>query len=204
MVKFGKEFRKNQIELFKNKYINYKGLKQIIKKNISFSSQNIKQNQSPLPDETTKDNIINEFTSLLDKEIKKIYICYIQNERKLYLQINSHLHMRSTYDTFSIKDINKEISELFEIAQYSFSIVDYVYINLMALKKILKKFDKNYKIHFGTTTINYMSSKLEEKDADLQYVLKFKVIDEVGTLLEDLLEELSEKNLNLKLNNYHI
>ena len=85
MVKFGKEFRKNQIELFKNKYINYKGLKQIIKKNISFSSQNIKQNQSPLPDETTKDNIINEFTSLLDKEIKKIYICYIQNERKLYL-----------------------------------------------------------------------------------------------------------------------
>ena len=24
MVKFGKEFRKNQIELFKNKYINYK------------------------------------------------------------------------------------------------------------------------------------------------------------------------------------
>ena len=74
----------------------------------------------------------------------------------------------------------------------------------MALKKILKKFDKNYKIHFGTTTINYMSSKLEEKDADLQYVLKFKVIDEVGTLLEDLLEELSEKNLNLKLNNYHI
>ena len=112
--------------------------------------------------------------------------------------------MRSTYDTFSIKDINKEISELFEIAQYSFSIVDYVYINLMALKKILKKFDKNYKIHFGTTTINYMSSKLEEKDADLQYVLKFKVIDEVGTLLEDLLEELSEKNLNLKLNNYHI
>lgn len=204
MVKFGKEFRRNQIELFKNKYINYKGLKQIIKKNISFSSQNIKQNQSPLPDETTKDNIINEFTSLLDKEIKKIYICYIQNERKLYLQINSHLHMRSTYDTFSIKDINKEISELFEIAQYSFSIVDYVYINLMALKKILKKFDKNYKIHFGTTTINYMSSKLEEKDADLQYVLKFKVIDEVGTLLEDLLEELSEKNLNLKLNNYHI
>ena len=52
--------------------------------------------------------------------------------------------------------------------------------------------------------MNYMSSKLEEKDADLQYVLKFKVIDEVGTLLEDLLEELSEKNLNLKLNNYHI
>ncbi len=53
--------------------------------------------------------------------------------------------------------------------------------------------------------ISYINVKLEEKNSDILYLLKFKMIDEINLLLEDLIETLKEqfklKKNELKKNN---
>jgi len=43
------------------------------------------------------EEFVDSFVALLDKEIKKTYILFIDIEKKLYVKINSHLHIRDSY-----------------------------------------------------------------------------------------------------------
>lgn len=52
------------------------------------------------------EEFVDSFTTLLDKEIKKVYIMFIDIEKKLYIMINSHLHIRDSYEYISIFKIN--------------------------------------------------------------------------------------------------
>ena len=49
---------------------------------------------------------------MLEKELKKIYRFFVLQERELYLQINTRLHIRAKYETFSMVQIEKELDEL--------------------------------------------------------------------------------------------
>lgn len=42
--------------------------------------------------------VLNKFITLLDKEIRKLYMFYNNVERELYIQINSRLHYRKNYE----------------------------------------------------------------------------------------------------------
>ena len=100
MGKYGKKFRKIQMEEWKEKYFNYKKFKQLIKKYVS--------GQKPAKNEENKDNIetnavdefdklnerIKEFTDQLDKEIKRVYVFFTNKEKKLYKDINKDLHQK--------------------------------------------------------------------------------------------------------------
>lgn len=184
MVKFGKHFRQSQVPEWLAHYIDYKALKKYIrgKAYIDYVS-NPKQDHSPLKE------IMKAFSTLLDAELKKVYIFFVQTERELYVQINSHLHIRSSYSIFKSSRINSELNELNLIAYVTLNLLNYIEINMTALNKILKKFNKKIN-QSGDFSSQYIKEKLESKNSDLLYIFQFKIIDEVSALIDDLRNEL--------------
>jgi len=146
------------------------------------------------------DGRFNQFIKLMDAEIKKIYLFFVNRERELYVSINSHLHIRQTFDSFNLRNIEKEFEELYNISLVTFNISKFIQMNMTAIKKILKKFDRNFEEFYGKISLKYIQKKLECKNSDLLYILQFKIIDEVSALLEDLVCDLKVKFENRKKN----
>lgn len=48
--------------------------------------------------ESMYEELVEGFIDMLDKEIKKLYLYFIEIEKKLYVKINSHLHIRDSYE----------------------------------------------------------------------------------------------------------
>ena len=190
MGKFSEQFKSEQIDQFKGKYFSYDELKEILNNN---KANNVSESLQ---------EFISNFKEDLDKQLKKIYICFIQNERKLYVAINSHLHIRQNYDTFSIQQISKELDDLKHSAQYTYNIINYISINLNALKNLLRLFDKAFKSIYGELSTLYISNKINTAGSDLAYILRFKIIDEASTIIEDLIEELRDRTIELRKNNF--
>ena len=137
MVKYGKEFRKNQIDDWKEKYFCYKAQKQLIKKYMKAK------------EELTADAIDNqlekwslEFEEGLDKDIKKVYIFFANKEKTLYKKINEYLHFKDDIPNFELGDFLNQYKQLKELSQLSLNMSNFIFYNLKALIKILKKFDK--------------------------------------------------------------
>ena len=196
MVKYGKTFRQVQKKDWEDKYFNYKKMKQKIKK-IGYEKES--KDLSELND-IEKNEIINkwikEFTDDLDKEIRITYIFFSKNEKKLYKDINIYLHIKEDYENYDLGDYLKQYEELKNLSNFSFDISKYVYYNLKALLKILKKFDKKIiglKDKDNHITNNYIITKLEEQNSDILYLINFKMIDEVNVILEDLISCLKEQ-----------
>ena len=179
MEHFGKKFQAGQIASWKDRYTNYADLKSYIKE--QSTSNNAQMNKSKL---------ISSFTSKLDKELKKVYMFFVQNERELYIQINSRLHLRKGYYSLDGNGIEKEFDELIKIANYTTDLTKYISDNVMAFVKILDKFDKKFHNINTNLSSTYIVEKLEMKNSDLLYIFQFKIIDEVSALLEDLQNDL--------------
>ena len=190
MGRFADQFKSEQIDQFKGKYFSYDELKETLNNN---KTNNINESLQ---------EFISTFKEDLDKQLKKIYICFIQNERKLYVAINSHLHIRQNYDTFSIRQISKELDDLKHTAQYTYNIINYISINLNALKNLLRLFDKAFKSIYGELSTLYITNKINTVGSDLAYILRFKIIDEASTIVEDLIEELRDRTIELRKNNF--
>ena len=194
MVKYGKDFRKNQKIEWKEKYFDYKAHKKLIK-------QYIKENEkNALMDELTPsaglEKLSEEFVGKLDKEIKKVYIFFANKEKTLYKKINQYLHLKNQYPDFELSDYVEQYNLLKDLSQLSLDMSNYVYYNLKALLKILKKFDnkvltsKNKDLFIR---INYIQTRIEEQNSDILYLLNFKMIDEVNVILEDLINSLMQQ-----------
>ena len=179
MEHFGKKFQAGQIANWKDRYTNYADLKAYIKE--QSTSNNAQMNKAEL---------ISSFTSKLDKELKKVYMFFVQNERELYIQINSRLHLRKGYYSLDGNGIEKEFDELIKIANYTTDLTKYISDNVMAFVKILDKFDKKFHNINTNLSSTYIVEKLEMKNSDLLYIFQFKIIDEVSALLEDLQNDL--------------
>ena len=130
---------------------------------------------------------------MLEEELKKIYRFFVQQERELYLQINTRLHIRSKYDTFSLVQLEKELDELQTLSSYATSLSCYIYLNITGMSKILKKFDKKFKRYNLDFTRNFIVEKYQKKNSDLLYIHQYKILDEVGACVEQLKNELLEK-----------
>ena len=196
MVKYGKTFRQVQKKDWEDKYFNYKKMKQKIKE---IGNEKESKNINDLND-IDRNEIINkwikEFTDDLDKEIRAVYIFFSKNEKKLYKDINIYLHIKEDYENYDLGDYLKQYEELKNLSNFSFDISKYVYYNLKALLKILKKFDKKIiglKDKDNHITNNYIITKLEEQNSDILYLINFKMIDEVNVILEDLISCLKEQ-----------
>ena len=195
MGKYGKIFRKLQLEEWKDEYINYKLLKQKIKSikgKIFFELDKIEINSSNLipliPDDNEEDQNLNslyndkfgdylkEFIDLLNKEFRKAYVFFINMEKDLFKKINTHLHAKKSYNNYSLNDILSEIESIRHSAYLTKKLNDFIHDNMIAIKKILKKFDKKFSIVYGIITTKYILSHLEVQNSDLEYFLQFKLI----------------------------
>ena len=180
MVKFGKEFKKNLVPHLHRSYINYKSLK-----------HSIKEYLYELPNSEDKEEFINsisnEFISKLDIEIKKVVSSYTHQEKEIKTIMNSLLHNRQNYQNYSLIQIKREFNDITTTLDLTSYLSKFSFYNLLALQKILKKFDKKFNVEIK---YHYIRTKIEEKSKSILYILKFRIIDEVIALIEDIKKEL--------------
>ena len=194
MVKYGKEFRKKQFTEWQDKYFCYKDHKKIIKKYLQAKEGLDKTDDFALVQEMQK--WIAEFEESLDKDIKKVYIFFSNKEKVLYKKINEHLHIKPEYENLELGDFLNEYNQLKELSELSLNMSYFILYNLKAVIKILKKFDKKIvtpKNKMYYIKINYIQAKLEEQNSDILYLFKFKMIDEVNVLLDELINTLMKE-----------
>ena len=190
MTKYGKKFRKVQLSEWKGRYFDYKRFKQFIKRNNP-------DNLFPIQEEDKTKH----FTEELDKEIKRVFVFFTNKEKKLYKDINKCLHQKEDYAEFELNEYYTQFNILLELSVYNFNLSVFTYYNLKAVLKILKKFDKkivgrkNKKKHI---LFYYIQAKLEEQNSDMLYLFRFKMIDEVNALMENLIKELKDQLKNNK------
>ena len=140
-----------------------------------------------------QEELARKFNDMLEQELKKIYRFFVQQERELYLQINTRLHIRTKYETFSLAQLEKELEELQTLSSYATSLSCYIYLNITGMAKILKKFDKKFKRYNLKFSQNFIVEKYQKKNSDLLYIHQYKILDEVGACVEQLKNELQEK-----------
>ena len=212
MGKYGKEFRKNQKIEWKEKYFNYKELKQMIKKFIkeenaketqpqeSINDQNLSTSGVAKDKKEKKAANVAQFISKLDSEIKRVFIFFTNQEKKLYQDINLHLHQKEEYPYLELNEYLTEFKDLETLSWQSYELSQFIYYNLNALLKILKKFDKKIFKANSKRKIkhNYIQMKLEEQNSDILYMLKFKMIDEVCAIIEALQLSLKQNYIKNK------
>ena len=212
MTKYGKIFRKIQLSEWKGRYFDYKRFKQFIKRNNQDNIFPIQKDEKKEKDEKDKekenDNNVYEtleekikyFTDELDKEIKRVYVFFSNKEKKLYKDINKCLHQKEDYAEYELNEYLTQFNLLLELSAYNHNLSIFIYYNLKAVLKILKKFDKkivgkkNKEKHI---LFNYIQKKLEEQNSDILYLFRFKMIDEVNALMENLIKKLKDQ---LKIN----
>ena len=137
--------------------------------------------------------MIKQFNELLEDELKKIYRFFVQQERDLFLQINSRLHVRKRYEFFSMNQLNKELDELQKLSTHAKSLSSYIFYNITGVSKILKKFDKKFKRFNYNFTKNFVVEKYKKKNSDLLYINQYKILDEIGACVEQLKDELLDQ-----------
>ena len=221
MGKYGKLYRELQIKEFKGNYIDYKKLKQKIKKmekilprtshgiierQRTSNIESIKMNIRPsLPEEDSMRNSstantiydqygaeFKEFKELLDEEFKRCYNYFKKIKRQLHNKINRHLYTQTSYASYGLDDIIKEIGNLRLTMYLAKCLNAFVNDNMMAIKKILKKFDKKFNNYFGNLGPMYILDNLCMQNSDLEYILQFKVIDETSCIRESNVKSLRE------------
>ena len=208
MEDYESTYFKYMIQEWKNNYIDYSELLKFINNNInkvailpSNEKDNIISNQE---NEPNQNEIIKLFKSKLNKELKKFYIFFIQQERELYLSINTRLHIKKKYNTFNNSEISKEFDELIKLTKSTCDIAQYVYQNLYCLNKILIEFDTKYYNNFkikSKLSLKYIIENLEKKNSDLLYIYQYKIINEISALVEDLIDDLIFYNYKFEDNN---
>ena len=193
MVKYGKEFRKKQNAEWKDKYFDYKGKKQMIKKYIEEKEGYTDNDFSIL---SKLETWTSEFEDSLNKDIKKVYIFFSNKERTLYKKMNESLHLKKEDEILDLFGYLNVFDQLKDLSNLSLQMSYFIFYNLKAVIKILKKFDKKVvtqKNKDYQIKSNYIQTKIEEQNSDILYLIKFKMIDEVNVLLENLINNLMKE-----------
>lgn len=197
MGKYGKKFRKIQLDEWKGKYFDYKKFKQFIKKYVNERDKDETKDilVTPVDEFDLINNTITEFTDGLDKEIKRIFVFFTNKEKRLYKDINKYLHQKDDYPEFDLSEYLVHFNQLYELSNLNFHLSVYVFYNLKALLKILKKFDKKVigqEQKDSHILFNYIQTKLEQQNSDILYMFRFKMIDEVNVIMESLVNFLKD------------
>ena len=229
MGKFGINYLDLQIEEWRPYYINYETLKQKIEmiKNTIISriqgqntDSNFDSRQQSYSTETTqkirnktslllddfqslfRNNYgreLKEFINLLDTEIKKCNLFYKKMEVELNRKVNTHLYNQTNYINFSLFDIYEELHKLNLTIFFTQCLNTFIYDNMRALKKILKKFDKKLSIYCGLIQTKYIIYNLTLGNKGyLEYLLQYKIIDDSTIICDNNLKEIYKIYLRIQ------
>ena len=214
MGKFEEQFYSSQIEDWKDYYLKYDVLKNLInniynelsnntitnnridlliktnkKMNDSDESTNsyfmkIIENNYPELDNIPNESYIKNFIAELEKQVHSIYLFYLNIEKEIYLKINSKLFLHK-FEGKNDEEIISEIDELINISYLIFSFYTFTNNNIDAIDKILSKFDKKLNQYYDFSIKSmYFKNNLLKENSDIKYMLLFKIIIESNAILE--------------------
>ena len=211
MVKFGKQYRLLQLDEWKKYYLDYKGLKHKIRLMKRVLVKDLADNEKAnrpsllstpiLPEEIEKNEELfkdkkgehlKEFIDLLIKEFQKSYAFFAGIEKALTKKINTHLYTQTSYSTYSIAELSKEMKSLSLTIYLAKCLNAFVNDIMMAIKKILKKFDKNFAQIYGLLTPHIILKLLSKDKSQLEHMLQLNAIDEISIISEKCASELKK------------
>lgn len=164
----------DQLEEWKEYYINYKMMKKKVK-------QYVQQTQNG----GNREQVLKEFSRMLDDQIEKIVLFLLQQQGHLASRIEKLGEQRAVLMEQS--DISQvcQLREAYrEVGNDLVKLLRFVEMNATGIRKILKKFDKRFGYKF---TDYYMSTRANHPYSQLQQIFKqVGIVAVVGALSRNL------------------
>ncbi|OAY49245.1 SPX domain-containing membrane protein At4g22990 isoform X2 [Manihot esculenta] len=192
MVAFGKKLKENQIEEWREYYINYKFLKKKVNRytrQIEVGAEN-------------QHYVLKDFSRMLDCQIEKIVLFLIQQQgllasRLLNLGEEHDALLQQEHNALLQQSDDSKIPELREayraVGQDLLKLLFFVEMNATGLRKILKKFDKRFGYRF---TDYYVKTRANHPYSQLQQVFKHVGIEAVVGAISRNLADLQDHEGN--------
>jgi MFS family permease len=136
---------------------------------------------------------INKFLSELDGEVKKFFHFYLQLEKEIrreFFELKKQISELSNVD--NIKQVLSVIESIDQVADKIINVCQYININITAIRKILKKFDKKFETKDNPVALHYLKQNLSKSNSSLVYILQFKIVDEASALLDRMINSLEK------------
>ncbi|KAL5212975.1 hypothetical protein ABZP36_023822 [Zizania latifolia] len=175
MVNFGKRLMADQLEEWKEYYINYKMMKKKVKQYVQ-QTQNGGRN---------REQVLKDFSRMLDDQIEKIVLFLLQQQGDLASRIEKLGEERAVLVEQSDASQVSELREAYrEVGVDLMKLLRFVDMNATGIRKILKKFDKRFGYKF---TDYYVSTRANHPCSQLQQIFKqVGIVAVVGTLSRNL------------------
>ncbi|KAG4992739.1 hypothetical protein AAZX31_09G241900 [Glycine max] len=180
MVGYGKKLRELQIQEWKGYYINYKLMKKKVKRYVEqmeVGAQN-------------RHNVLRDFSMLLDNQIEKIVLFLLEQQGVLAHRLSDigQEHHALFQQPNSI--IISELQEAYRDAGRDLlRLLNFVEMNVIGLRKILKKFDKRFGYKF---TDYYVKTRANHPYSQLRQVFRHVGIGAVVGVLSHGLADLQD------------
>ncbi|BAS80283.1 sPX domain-containing membrane protein Os02g45520 isoform X2 [Oryza sativa Japonica Group] len=175
MVNFGKRLMADQLEEWKEYYINYKMMKKKVKQYVQ-QTQNGGRN---------REQVLKEFSRMLDDQIEKIVLFLLQQQGHLASRIEKLGEERALLMEQADASQISELREAYrEVGIDLMKLLRFVDMNATGIRKILKKFDKRFGYKF---TDYYVSTRANHPCSQLQQIFKqVGIVAVVGALSRNL------------------
>ncbi|KAL5727763.1 hypothetical protein ACHQM5_000919 [Ranunculus cassubicifolius] len=160
MVAFGKRLKERQIQEWQGYYINYKLMKKKVK-------QYVRQKEIGAQD---RHIVLKEFSRMLDSQIEKVVLFLLKQQGELASRTaqlgEQHSELLKQPDIAQMTELREAYRA---VGQDLLKLLYFVEMNAIGLRKILKKFDKQFGYKF---TDYYVSSRANHPYSQLQQVFK--------------------------------
>ncbi|MCO5583217.1 hypothetical protein L7F22_037125 [Adiantum nelumboides] len=165
MVHFGRYIKSHQVPGWETYYIQYKQLKKRINECALHAAQG---------SEEERQEILRRFSKLLDSQVEKIVLFLIERQgllagrlQQLRERAESDLADESVDLTVTLVSNKESLIEAYrQVGKDLLNLLQYVEMNAMGLRKILKKFDKRLGLrlreHYLLTRINHPYSQVQQ------------------------------------------
>ncbi|KAK7394822.1 hypothetical protein VNO78_15361 [Psophocarpus tetragonolobus] len=180
MVGYGKKLRELQIQEWKGYYINYKLMKKKVKRYgelMEVGAQN-------------RHNVLRDFCMLLDNQIEKIVLFLLEQQGVLAHKLSD---IGQEHHTLFQQPNSLNISELQEayrgVGRDLLRLLNFLEMNAVGLRKILKKFDKRFGYKF---TDYYVKTRANHPYSQLRQVFRHVGIGAVVGVLSHGLADLQD------------
>ena len=160
---------------------------------------------------TNKGKYIKRFLDTLDSQINKFYSFFTILEKNIIYKLTKELYNQENFlnelnnnayiDSGNMSAANNnnllfldifisKIKSLSSIAEETIELCNFLNLNVTAIRKILKKFDKQFSDKDAPVAVYFLESKLKSSNSTLLSVLKFKIIDESSAILDNLTKKI--------------
>ncbi|KAI9180740.1 hypothetical protein LWI28_007707 [Acer negundo] len=160
MVAFGKKLKETQIQEWQGYYINYK----LLKKKVNRYTQQIQVGQQDRP------YVLKDFARMLDDQIERIVLFLLEQQGALASRLSD---LGEQHDLLLQQQDESRICELQEayraVGRDLLRLLNFVEMNAIGLRKILKKFDKRFGYGFADY---YVKTRANHPYSQLRQVFK--------------------------------